>query len=378
MANATKLSVEDVQRLLDGASAENRAATAIRVAQQMDLTGLTESERRIAEDIVRLFARDAEAKVRKALADQVKTSPNLPHDVALKLARDVEEVALPVIQFAHVLTDGDLIELVRGGDAARQGAVASRASVSEAVASEIVEHGHESAVAKLAANDGAAISDAAFDRIVERFPGANTVSHALVGRSQLPLRVIEQLFTVVSDSLRQALMARRDIPADTLDEIVLQGRERATIGYIAMGAEADQVESLVRHLHGRQRLTPSIVARAIMMGDFTFFAAAMAVRAGITVTAAQILLGDPGPLGLKALYARAKMPEHLYPAVRAAVDVLVESKYDGEPYDRERFCRRIVERVLTQVDDLGEDTLEFLMSRLVRLQTQIQTGTSAA
>jgi uncharacterized protein (DUF2336 family) len=287
-------------------------------------------------------------------------------------------VALPVIQFAQVLTDGDLIDIVRSGDAARQGAVAGRAQVSEAVSGAIVEHGHESAVARLAANDGAAISDAAFDRMVQRFPGANAVSQALVGRTVLPLRVIEQLFTAVSDSLRQALMARRDIPADTLDEIVLQGRERATIGYIAMGAEADQVEALVRHLHSRQRLTPSIVARSIMMGDFTFFAAAMAMRAGITVTAAQILLADPGPLGLKALYVRAKMPDHLYPPVRAAVDVLVESKYDGEPYDRERFCRRIVERVLTQVDDLGEDTLEFLMTRLARLQTQMRSSGNAA
>jgi len=377
MGNATRLSVEDVQRLLDGASADNRAATAVRVAQQIEIEGLSPSERRIAEDIVRLFARDAETKVRKALAEQVKTSAHLPHDVALKLARDVEEVALPVIQFAQVLTDGDLIEIVRSGDGARQGAVAGRAQVSAAVSDEIVEHAQESAVARLAANDGAAISDTAFDRMVARFPGANAVSQALVGRTVLPLRVIEQLFTAVSDSLRQALMARRDIPADTLDEIVLLGRERATIGYIAMGGEADQVESLVRHLHARQRLTPSIVARSIMMGDFTFFAAAMAVRAGITVTAAQILLGDPGPLGLKALYSRAKMPDHLYPAVRAAVDVLVESKYDGEPYDRERFCRRIVERVLTQVDDLGEDTLEFLMTRLARLQTQIKAGSAA-
>jgi uncharacterized protein (DUF2336 family) len=377
MGNATRLSVEDVQRLLDGASADNRAATAVRVAQQIEIEGLSPSERRIAEDIVRLFARDAETKVRKALAEQVKTSAHLPHDVALKLARDVEEVALPVIQFAQVLTDGDLIEIVRSGDAARQDAVAGRAQVSAAVSDEIVEHAQESAVARLAANDGAAISDTAFDRMVARFPGANAVSQALVGRTVLPLRVIEQLFTAVSDSLRQALMARRDIPADTLDEIVLLGRERATIGYIAMGGEADQVESLVRHLHARQRLTPSIVARSIMMGDFTFFAAAMAVRAGITVTAAQILLGDPGPLGLKALYSRAKMPDHLYPAVRAAVDVLVESKYDGEPYDRERFCRRIVERVLTQVDDLGEDTLEFLMTRLARLQTQIKAGSAA-
>jgi uncharacterized protein (DUF2336 family) len=173
--------MEDVQRLLDGASAENRAATAMRVGEQIDIEGLTESERRIAEEIVRLFARDAEVKVRRALADQVKASPNLPHDVALRLARDVEEVALPVIQFAAVLDDADLIAIVRSGDAARQGAVAGRARVSEAVAGEIIEHGAEAAVARLAANDGAALSERAFERLIARFPGANAVSHALGG-----------------------------------------------------------------------------------------------------------------------------------------------------------------------------------------------------
>ncbi len=377
MGTVTKLTVDDVRRLLDGASVENRAATAQRVAQQIEDESLSDSERRIAEDIVRQFARDAEVKVRRALAEQVKASDRLPHDVALDLARDVEQVALPIVRYSSVLNDSDLIEIVRGGDAARQSAVASRSTVSSAVAAEIVEVGQESAVAQLAANEGADIADGSFDRMLTRFPGATPVAQALVGRGQLPVRIVEQLFTAVSDSLREALLARRDVPAETLDEIVLHGRERATIGYIALGAEAEQVEALVRHLHERKRLTPSIVVRAIMMGDYTFFAAAMAVRAGISVAAAQILLSDPGPLGLKALYGRAGMPDRFYEAVRAAVLVMGESTYDGEAHDRERFCRRIVERVLTQVDDLGDDTLEFLMNRLSRLQSEINAPAHA-
>lgn len=377
MGTVTKLTVDDVRRLLDGASADNRAATAQRVAQQIEDESLSDSERRIAEDIVRQFAHDAEVKVRRALAEQVKASDRLPHDVALDLARDVEQVALPIVRYSSVLNDSDLIEIVRGGDAARQSAVASRSAVSSAVAAEIVEVGQESAVAQLAANEGADIADGSFDRMLTRFPGATPVAQALVGRGQLPVRIVEQLFTAVSDSLREALLTRRDVPAETLDEIVLHGRERATIGYIALGAEAEQVEALVRHLHERKRLTPSIVVRAIMMGDYTFFAAAMAVRAGISVAAAQILLSDPGPLGLKALYGRAGMPDRFYEAVRAAVLVMGESTYDGEAHDRERFCRRIVERVLTQVDDLGDDTLEFLMNRLSRLQSEINAPVHA-
>lgn len=377
MGTVTKLTVDDVRRLLDGGSADSRAATAQRVAQQIEDESLSDSERRIAEDIVRQFAHDAEVKVRRALAEQVKASDRLPHDVAMDLARDVEQVALPIVRYSSVLNDSDLIEIVRGGDAARQGAVASRQTVSAAVAAEIVEVGQEFAVAQLAANEGAEIADSSFERMLTRFPGTTPVAQALVGRGTLPVRIVEQLFTAVSDSLREVLLARRDVPAETLDEIVLHGRERATIGYIALGAEAEQVESLVRHLHERTRLTPSIVVRALMMGDYTFFAAAMAVRAGISVTAAQILLSDPGPLGLKALYGRAGMPDRFYEAIRAAVAVLSESTYDGEAHDRERFCRRIVERVLTQVDDLGDDTLEFMMNRLSRLQSEINAPAHA-
>ncbi len=377
MGNVTRLSADDVRRLLDGATVDNRAATAQRVAQAIDDESLTEAERRIAEDIVRQFARDAEVKVRKALAEQVKASNRLPHDVALGLARDVEQVALPVVQFSTVLTDGDLVEIVRSGGAARQVAVASRSNVSSAVAEEIVEVGQEAAVARLASNEGAEIPDASFEKMLARFPGGSAVSQALVGRVKLPVHIVEQLFTAVSDSLREALLARRDVPADTLDEIVLHGRERATIGYIALGAEADQVEALVRHLNERKRLTPSIVVRSIMMGDYTFFAAAMAVRAGISVTAAQILLSDPGPLGLRALFGRAGMPDHYFAAIRAAVEVMGETAYDGQPHDRERFCRRIVERVLTQVEDLGDDTLEFMINRLSRLQSEINAPAHA-
>lgn len=377
MGNVTRLSADDVRRLLDGATVDNRAATAQRVAQAIDDESLTEAERRIAEDIVRQFARDAEVKVRKALAEQVKASNRLPHDVALGLARDVEQVALPVVQFSTVLTDGDLVEIVRSGGAARQVAVASRSNVSSAVAEEIVEVGQEAAVARLASNEGAEIPDASFEKMLARFPGGSAVSQALVGRVKLPVHIVEQLFTAVSDSLREALLARRDVPADTLDEIVLHGRERATIGYIALGAEADQVEALVRHLNERKRLTPSIVVRSIMMGDYTFFAAAMAVRAGISVTAAQILLSDPGPLGLRALFGRAGMPDHYFTAIRAAVEVMGETAYDGQPHDRERFCRRIVERVLTQVEDLGDDTLEFMINRLSRLQSEINAPAHA-
>src|SRR3546814_13734751 len=79
---------------------------------------MTDAERRLAEDIFRKLAADAELLVREALSANLKTTADLPHDLALALARDVDSVSLPMLKYSEVLTDDDLISIVRGKDAA--------------------------------------------------------------------------------------------------------------------------------------------------------------------------------------------------------------------------------------------------------------------
>ena len=83
------------------------------------------------------------------------------------------------------------------------------------------------------------------------------------------------------------------------------------------------------------------------------------------------LIHDSGPLGLKAIYDRAGLPEGQYPAVRAAIDVARETDYDGRECDRERYSRRMIERILTQYGDLGvefeSDDLEYLLAKMAQL-----------
>src|ERR1700712_2364164 len=106
---AASLSSHDVARLLSEPSSDMRAELASKVS--VDLTGgtLTPAEVRMAQDIVRILARDLEEKVRASLSRGLRHAANLPRDVALKLARDVEYVALPMLADSLVLTDDDLI-----------------------------------------------------------------------------------------------------------------------------------------------------------------------------------------------------------------------------------------------------------------------------
>jgi uncharacterized protein (DUF2336 family) len=99
--------------LLADPSPESRAGAAAKIASDFDSGSLSNDERELAEEIFRLMVKDAEVRVREALAINLKESLTLPHDVAMTLAADVDSVALPVLEFSEVLTAEDLVEIVR-------------------------------------------------------------------------------------------------------------------------------------------------------------------------------------------------------------------------------------------------------------------------
>lgn len=366
-----KLTDNDVSRLLDDPSVDNRSRTAERVARQFEVGALTDAERLIAEDIFRLMMKDAEVRVREALSRHLKECPHVPHDVAVTLARDVDAVALPILSSSEVLTDEDLVAIVRSSGAAKQIAVAGRSTVSGVVSEALVDTADERVVSRLVGNQRAEIPDAALERVVEQFGHSDAVQIGLAARASLPITIVERLVAKASESLRQQLLARTSAPESLAVDLLLQARERAVVGLLGDNVGDDDVEALVRHLDDNRRLTPSIIVRALCLGDLAFFEAALARLARVSLMNARTLVYDAGPLGLRALFDKAGLPTGLFPATRAAVDVAREIQLDGEPHDRERRSRKIVERILTQYGDLGVDfeapDLEYLLSRMSQL-----------
>lgn len=365
-----KLTGEDVTKLLTDSSAETRAAAAAKIASEFGDNVLTDSERKLAEDILRLMAKDAEVRVREALAHNLKENPRLPHDMAKSLAHDVDSVALPVLQFSEVLNDTDLIEIVRGHGAVKQVAIANRPKVSETLSDALVETRDEEVVTNLVANVGAEISEASLQRVVDDFGDREKIQGAMVRRPKLPITVSERLVTMVSEGMKEELARRHELPANITTDLILQSRERATLS-LSTESDADDLERLIQQLHENDRLTPSIMVRALCMGDLDFFEVAMAQLTGVPLVNIRQLIHDTGRLGLRGVWQRAGLPETHFMAVRAAIDVARETEYDGGKNDRERYSRRMIERILTQYGDLGvefeSDDLEYLLTKMSQL-----------
>ena len=367
----SELTSQDVQRLLQEDSPEVRAHLAVKIAQRFDQSNLSEKERDVAEQIFRLMVRDAEVRVREALSLHLKDNPMLPHDVAVSLARDVERVSVPLLQSSDVLTDSDLIEIVRGQasfDALK--AIAGRHVVSSGVADELVQKADADVAATLAANEGAQLSEKSLLEIIGRFGDDEQVHTPLALRAHLPLTVCERLVHHVSEVLKDHILKHHELSPDLATDLVMHTRERAVITLSTESSE-DDVERLVYQMAEHERLTSSIIVRAVCMGDLSFFEHALACKSGLSVVNVRRLIHDTGVLGLKAIFDKCSLPSKIFPAVRAAVDAIAETGFDGGNHDIERYQRRVLERVLTQYGDLGVDfeeaDLDYLLARIEKM-----------
>ena len=362
-----RLSAADVERLAANPSPGARVETAAKLAGDYGRASLTEAERELAQEIFRLMLRDAEVRVREALSINLKSNPLIPHDVAMALASDVESVAIPMLEASDVLTTEDLIEIVRSQKPGKQMAIANRRTVHADVADALVENSAVEAVAKLVGNPGAHLTEPCIHRVVDRFGDKEAVQKPLINRPVLPVTVAERLVTRVASHLRGELLSRHKISPDLAADIILQSRERATVG-LAMSASDDEVAALVGQLAINNRLTSSLVLRAICMGNLKFFEHAITRLAGVPIANTRLLIHDRGGAGLETLCKRAELPKGIFPALKAAVSVIGETDFDGSDGELERYSRRVIERVLTQYEMLGvefeDDDLEYLLSKL--------------
>ncbi|MCW9045188.1 MAG: DUF2336 domain-containing protein, partial [Alphaproteobacteria bacterium] len=269
----------------------------------------------------------------------------------------------------------DLAEIIKTQGETKQVAIAGRPTVSETISEALVNTGKASVVSTVVSNEGAEISDKSLNKAVDTLGEDKKVQSALLWRNKLPVSVAEKLVTKVSEKMQDQLLQRHKLSADIATDLILQSRERATVSLSAEYDEAD-VQILVRHLKQNNRLTPSIILRALCMGDLRFFEASLAELAQIPLLNACALIHDPGKRGLERLWESAHLPKPQLIAAFAAIGAAAELEYDGEANDRERFSRRLIEVVLTQYDDLGvefeEADLEYLLTKMGSLPSNLQ------
>lgn len=365
MAARTAFDDDDIRALLRGPTDDERAAVAHRLCRRID-KGLGDEERAAAHEILRMMAEDAAEVVRRALAVTLKASRELPRELALKLAADIESIAAPVIGFSPAFTDEDLAQIVRSAGAVKQLAVAERAVLGESATLALAVHGDERAVEAAISNDNARFADRALGAVLDRFGRSRAITAGMAYRRVLPISVAERLVDMVGEEVRRRLVDRHQLSPETAMRVSLGARERATVDLVEQAGRAADLPAFCAHLKRQERLSPSLMLRALASGQMAFVEHAFAALAEVPHHRAWLLLHDGGPLGLRAIYERAEMPPRLLPAFRAGLDTYRMLTAEGA--DLDRLQERMLERFLTRPGAaVPADDADYLLERLDRI-----------
>ncbi|HYC03564.1 MAG TPA: DUF2336 domain-containing protein [Azospirillaceae bacterium] len=362
---ANSLSSADVERLLIDRSAEARIDTMAKVVQDFKANRMDDREARLAHDVISRFARDAEAAVREAVAWQIYNSPLLSDDLARRLANDVGKVAFPVLRYSERLADDFLLEVIGQRDAEKQVAIAGRDGVSPKVADAIVETANLKAIGTLLANETADIEPPTLEKVADRYGDVPFVAEPLAARPQLPVTVVERLINQVSEDIREMLTDRYRLSPGVMAELIVKGREAATVLLLQPTARrSTDVELLARHLQMNGRLTASLLFRALCAGDIGLFVAGVAVRAAIQPVNAQVLLFDAGEQGLRAVMDKARISALLLEPFQSAINVVREMRYTGDEERRRAFQTQVLARVFAECGHIEERAVDDLLMQI--------------
>ncbi|SON55447.1 hypothetical protein HDIA_1906 [Hartmannibacter diazotrophicus] len=329
----------------------------------------SDAEREEIEAALTILLDDPCADVRRALAEALAMHLNAPRHLILALTQDDPDVSEPVYERSPLLLDGELIDAVALGPDLTQAAIARRPRVSAPVCAAICEVAPPSAVLMLLANEKAAITAGAYQRLVDRFAEHQDVRQAIYRRRDVPLSVRQTLIRLLADEVGVTARKRGGVPERKIREIVRDACDRATINLLASADEEDMA-TLVEHLRASGQLTASLLIRAMCFGHIRFFEAALTNLADLPAEKVFAILLERREANLAALFSKGELPERTHPAFIAALECWSEANFDEEPAGDLRFRRRMVERILARYQAGATSDLDDLLIMLRRLETE--------
>ena len=341
------------------------AATAGNVAAAYLGTAPQSRERLITEDIFAVWIGQAAQEVRETLSRKLRDCPHLPRKLAIKIAEDVEPVAVPILLSSEVFTDDDLCALAREGRSYHLIALAQRDFVPHVVSEALVETGREDVVMTLLGNAGAKLSEPTLHRIIDCFTDRAWIHAGLVERAVLPASVGDRLLTVVAKPLRDRLIERFRLP------IILAGEAAGSAGNTEpaspTGSPADTGagQKLVDYLHGVHRLTPTFLMRALCDGKIDIFEAGLKSMAHLPRRQVHDRLRADDREARIELFVRAGIPRPMTPALHAAADIIINGTVELHEADKSRErTRGVIAQMILVNEDTNRVSIEAVLNRL--------------
>ncbi|MDT7950718.1 MAG: DUF2336 domain-containing protein [Acetobacteraceae bacterium] len=310
-----------------------RALLGGRIAQL--LPALDAGERSAAADHVNsmlmVLAKDQAVRVRAAIAEEIAAAASAPRDLVLRLAWDGSaEVSDRVVRLSPVLSDADLLALLATPPVPSTAAsIASRSTLSAAVADTIAQHADGPTIRALLSNQSACIRESTLDALVGRAPTHVDWHGPLVRRPRLSAKAVRALSDFIASDLLALLATRDDLESGELDLIRERLAARSRGGGGGHGAVAR-----AQILQAQGGLDEAAVQEAIRRGDDGEVLGLLAVSSGVSLQMLERILERRSAKALVSLVWRSGFGMGLALAIqkmlcRFGPDAVIHPAEDG-------------------------------------------------
>lgn len=275
----------------------HRVANAIGQILEHDLT---DSERDMVADIVTSLVRQAELDLRQSIAHRVCFMEGVPPEVVLQLAHDEFTVAEPVLEFSPVLTDMDLLYIIKSKPAEYWHAIARRKLLDVSVVDALVGVRDDSTAVNLLLNDAVELKTSALEAFAELTKYSDKLAEPLLRRKELPQKIAMDLFWHVAAPLRAHILKNFNIPKNKLDEALqdaLEDFKDTSEGYHEPKPSKLMIDLAVQY--GRaDRISDAVLIKTLRRGQTRFFIALMAERTGLGFSTIHEIMRQVGGQGM--------------------------------------------------------------------------------
>ncbi|GHF25063.1 hypothetical protein GCM10017044_19800 [Kordiimonas sediminis] len=255
---------------------------------------LSEHERALMSDILSKLIGQVEADIRRELAEAlVKSGVDFP-DVAKMLSNDEIEIARPLLERSKLLTDPDLIEVIRMRTDEHRMSITMREELSESVTNALIEYGGDDVIESLLNNHDAAISSRAMEYLVSESRRVDRFQEPLIRRSDLPGDLAYRMYWWVSAALRKQIISEFDIDPVVLEQAVKRAAKAVMVDKTSEDSAYVKAQKLVRRMHENGELSIQFLINALRQQRIAVFVAGLAELANVEFQTAWRVFADRG------------------------------------------------------------------------------------
>lgn len=202
-----------------------RAELTSAVSQLLEME-LSARESELVADVMIALVRQAETDLRQALAERLSVMDTVPLRVVLHIANDTIDIASPILRHSPVLSDMDLIYIIKSKGSAYWQAIATRQKLSEQLVNILADTRDFDTAIALAENESIVLTERALGVLSDLAQGHDELASPLLRRDEITKEIASKLYQMVGQELKKYIVETFDIDTSviigTLDEVVLE------------------------------------------------------------------------------------------------------------------------------------------------------------